>query len=127
MEQRTYEMPYTAPDDDIRELLDRIRNSKQYKNAKTVYVKLLFGDVRTNAAQDMVDYVCKYLPKAKTIGMSLTLFAQKYDGVPFVRMSVIFFESSNVEIVYHDDTPKCFMTAGNIVNEELKSIKNTMI
>ncbi len=123
MEQRTYEMPYTTPDDDIRELLDRIRNSKQYKNAKTVYVKLLFGDVRTNAAQDMVDYVCKYLPKAKTIGMSLTLFAQKYDGIPFVRMSVIFLESSGVEIIYHDDTPKCFMTAGKIVNGELKDVK----
>ena len=124
MEQRTYEMPYTAPDDDVRELLDRIRNSKQYKNAKTVYVKLLFGDVRIDAAQEMVDYVCKYLPKAKTIGMSLTLFAQKYDGIPFVRMSAMFFENSDVDIISYDERPKCYMTAGNIVGDKIGKIKN---
>ncbi|MBO6303813.1 MAG: response regulator [Selenomonadaceae bacterium] len=123
MEERTYEIPCDKENSDyITELLEKIRLSSAYKEAKSVYVKLLFADVPKVIAEKMLDFLTRHLPKARILGMSLTLFAQNYNGIPFVRMSCNFFKSSKVDIFYQSEKPECYMTAGKDMAARLKDV-----
>ena len=125
MIEKTYEIPCSKANKEyIGELLANIRESPAYKEAKSVYVKLLFGDVPQTIARQMAGYLKRSLPKARILGMSLTLFAQGYDGAPFVRMSCNFFKNSNVDILYYEGRPDCYMTAGKMMAKTLEKIHN---
>lgn len=125
MEQRKYKISCDSENNEyITELLTKISETAPYREAKSVYIKLLLADVPKSIAEKMVKFLKKYLPKAKILGMSLTLFAQRYDGKPFARMNCNFFKNSDVDILYNDEKPACYMTAGREMAQRLSAVKN---
>lgn len=107
--------------------LEEIKNSKEYQEAKCVYLKAFSYDITCEIMENALKLIKEYLPKAKIMGMSLTAFGQGYDNIPFIRLSVMMFKSSTVDIIYREKRPECYMTAGCELNEEIKQIEKKKV
>ena len=107
----------------MEKLLDDIRASEPYENAKSVYVKLLFAGIPENSAAHLGELTGKKLPKAVTAGMSLTLFGQ-YAEKEFITVNCCFFESSKVVLLEHDGLPTHYKTSGREFGKRIAAMED---
>ena len=130
MIQKTYEVTLEGEHDRlaiwmrVMTLAEKIRQDPLYKNAKSVYIKVLLANVMEEQARNFTKKLHEAFPKASIAGMSLTLFGQKDWGRMLLRLSCFFFESSEVLVLEHAGTPQCYRTLGRQMGKRISTMED---
>lgn len=116
-----------------------IQNSEEYRNSKSVVIKVMTTDLPETSSRDLMKRMNQYFPKAKIIGMSMTNFLNKKitddddfedwtqrignDYGEFVIFGCCYFDSADVELIEIDGREIDNLTTMSLeVNEQLKKI-----
>ena len=129
MIQENYHIPATLGEaclevlDRLEKRMKKIRESKVYQEAKSVYVRLLLPQIPLKEAEKIGDFVRKGLPKAVVAGTSVSLFPREPKRVS-LRMNCSYFFHGQVTLLEHVGRPVHYKTAGRNFGHRIAQLKD---
>ncbi len=138
MKQITYRI---ENEPDFCKWIEEVRQSEDYKKAKTVLFKVLTAQFLDEYSKDMYQKMKQIFTKAKIVGVSMTNFSVKNFSndasskewrenfksllEKYVLISCVYFDSSDIKIFEVDSAEVDSITATAIeLNQQLKQIQN---
>ncbi len=91
--------------------LEAIGGSRAYREAESVYIRLLFPQIPTKEAEEIGNFVRERLPKAVVAGISMTMFPRESEKV-FLHMNCSYFSHGKITLLEHAGRPAHYKTAG---------------
>ncbi|MBR2216457.1 MAG: response regulator [Selenomonadaceae bacterium] len=113
----------SVPRQKFQAILDKVKTSADYLNAKSVYCKLLMASVPPHDAREIRRQIREALPKAKVAGMSLTQCPDDV-GNSYLRVSFSYFKNSEVTIFAYDGHPGQYAAVGRDFGEQIAAMDN---
>ena len=129
MIQRNYKIAVEITDDTVKTLerykifLQSIKESEEYKNAKSAFINIIFAQIPKALAEWCVHVMERELPKAKIVGMSRTMFSLAKNDFS-LNLNCLFFDEARTDVVSFVGCPCKYGEEGQRIGKKIAAMKN---